>query len=174
MKKLTPNEFYDIRNEIYNDLVTNKLLTDKDTNFQKIDFILAQRLSVAWENYDKIKIKAITILWAEGDNSKYDKFPKIYPNYQATNKALKPIYDDITKDGIGGYNKVKFNLLFEDGETYEGKLYISENTDNPYTIDNVIGEHIKQHFKWVIESQKPNEEHIKQINNFLNNYNLDI
>jgi hypothetical protein len=119
---------------------------------------------------EKIKLKAITIHWAEGDNSKYDKFPQSYSSYVATNNALVPIYEDIMSDGLGGYNKVKFTLLFEDGETYEGKLYISETHDNPTLTDNLIGEHIKAHLNWVIEKETiPNTTEVK---NFLNQYSL--
>ena len=119
---------------------------------------------------EKIKLKAITIHWAEGDNSKYDKFPQSYSSYIATNNALVPIYEDIMSDCLGGYNKVKFTLLFEDGETYEGKLYISETHDNPTLTDNLIGEHIKAHLNWVIEKETiPNTTEVK---NFLNQYSL--
>jgi hypothetical protein len=83
---------------------------------------------------------------------------------------LIPIYEDIVSSGHGGYNKVKFTLLFEDGETYEGKLYISETHDNPTLTDNLIGEHIKAHLNWVIEKETiPNTTEVK---NFLNQYSL--
>jgi len=120
----------------------------------------------------KINLKAITIHWAEGDNSKYDKFPQLYPSYEATNKALIPIYEDIIKDSYGGYNKVKFTLLFEDGETYEGKLYVAENHDNPTITDNLIGHHIKEHLNWVVRENIVSDT--TEVTNFLNNYNLGI
>lgn len=171
MNKLTPQEFHEIRNKIYNDLLVNNLITDEDVNYSKIDFILGERLPIDWEK-DKINIKEITIHWAEGNNSNYDKFPKTYSSYVATNEALKPIYYDIVSDGLGGYNKVKFSLLFEDGETYDGKLYISEKDDNPTLTNNTIGEHIKKHLNWVIEKNAIPD--MTEVNQFLNNYNLDI
>jgi hypothetical protein len=64
----------------------------------------------------------------------------------------------------------KYIFLFEDGETYEGKLYISETHDNPTLTDNLIGEHIKAHLNWVIEKETiPNTTEVK---NFLNQYSL--
>ena len=84
----------------------------------------------------KINVKEITIHWAEGGNQKYDKFPKTYSSYAEVNKALKPIYEDFAEIGEG-YNKVKFTLMFEDGENYEGRLYVSEKYDIIISLDNL-------------------------------------
>ena len=96
MKKFTKDEFNAIRNEIYSDLVIEKVMADTDSNFMYLDSVLGRHLEVDWMeiNDDKIKLKAITIHWAEGDNSKYDKFPQSYSSYVATNDAIKHIYDD--------------------------------------------------------------------------------
>ena len=119
----------------------------------------------------KINVKEITIHWAEGGNQKYDKFPKTYSSYAEVNKALKPIYEDF--DEIGeGYNKVKFSLIFEDGETYEGRLYVCQKEDNPTTNENVIGDHITKFLNNIIKNNE--NEKIDRItaNNFINNYQL--
>jgi len=172
MKKFTKDEFNAIRNEIYSDLVIEKVMDDTDTNFMYLDSVLGRHLEVDWMEIDdnKIKLKAITIHWAEGDNSKYDKFPQSYSSYVATNKALIPIYEDIVSSGHGGYNKVKFTLLFEDNETYEGKLYISDTDDNPTLTNNVVGEHIREHLNWVIEKDAIADT--TEVKKFLNNYSL--
>ena len=119
----------------------------------------------------KINVKEITIHWAEGSNEKYDKFPKTYSSYAEVNKALKPIYEDF--DEIGeGYNKVKFTLMFEDGENYEGRLYVSEKYDNPTKSDNVIGQHIKDFLNNIIKNNENDKEDRTNANNFINNYQL--
>jgi hypothetical protein len=91
----------------------------------------------------------------QGQSKTYDKFPKTdkfktYSNYAEVNEALKPIYEDFAEIGEG-YNKVKFTLMFEDGENYEGRLYVSEKYDNPTKSDNVIGEHIKDFLNNIIK-----------------------
>lgn len=172
MEKLTRDEFNAIKNEIYSDLIIDNVMADTDTNFMYLDSVLGRHLNVDWlaEDDGKIKLKAITIHWAEGDNSKYDKFPQSYSSYVATNKALIPIYEDILSSGYGGYNKVRFTLLFEDNETYEGKLFISDKVDNPTLTDNVIGEHIKDHLNWVIEEDAIADT--TEVKNLLNKYSL--
>jgi hypothetical protein len=119
----------------------------------------------------KINVKEITIHWAEGDNKKYDKFPKTYSSYAEVNEALKPIYEDFAEIGEG-YNKVKFSLIFEDGETYEGRLYVCQKEDNPTTNENVIGDHITKFLNNIIKNNE--NEKIDRItaNNFINNYQL--
>lgn len=122
----------------------------------------------------KINVKEITIHWAEGDNQKYDKFPKTYSSYAEVNKALKPIYEDFAEIGEG-YNKVKkvkFTLMFEDGENYEGRLYVSGKYDNPTKSDNVIGEHIKDFLNNIIKNNENDKEDRTNANNFINNYQL--
>ena len=120
----------------------------------------------------KINLKEITIHWAQGDNSKYDNFPKTYTSYADINKALQPIYEDFAKDKAG-YNKVKFSLLFEDGEIYQGRLYVCEKYDNPTKSDNVIGEHIVNFLNNIIKDNENDKEDRINANNFINNYQLN-
>jgi hypothetical protein len=122
----------------------------------------------------KIKLKEIEIKWAEGDNSKYDKFPKKYTSWSAANKALMPILKDV-KESNGGYNKVKFVVVFEDGEDYAGRLDVSEKEDSPELSNNAIGKHI---YDYVIYSKDPksgsSEETRKGIDEWLNKYDLGL
>lgn len=111
----------------------------------------------------KINLKEITIHWAEGKNQNYDKFPKTYVSYAEVNEALKPIYKDFAEIGEG-YNKVKFSLLFEDGETYEGRLCVCEKEDNPTKNTNVIGDHITKFLNNIDENESID---------FINNYKLN-
>jgi len=115
---------------------------------------------------NQIELKEILIHWAEGANSKYDKFPKAYNSYEEANKALIPIYHDAAEfDGC--YNKVKFTATFQDGEPYEGRLEVCKKYDNPMISKNVFGEHIEKFLNYLVKNNS-NEE----AANFLNNYNL--
>jgi hypothetical protein len=124
----------------------------------------------------KVKIKEILIHWAEGDNSKYDKFPKKYKTWESANKAIIPIYEDNTKDGIdGGYNKVKFTVTFDDNENYDGRLDVSMREDNPTQTHNVIGQHIKDYLDYQLsEKSRTSEESKKEIIEWLEKYDLGL
>lgn len=119
----------------------------------------------------KVKMKDVLIHWAEGNTSKYDKFPKRYKTFAAANKAVIPVYksimDEIKRYGGGGYNKVKFTVTFQDGEQYEGRLDVSPREDNPTTTTNVIGKHIKEYLQYYIE-----KENSKEAAEFLEKYSL--
>ena len=121
----------------------------------------------------KHDIEFIEILWAEGDQSKYDKFPKKYYSFADANHALKPILDK--KEA--GYNRVKFNIIWKDKDksTYTGRLDISEKEDNPHTSPNLIGEHIIDFKNYYLKgegSKGESEESKAEIENFLLNYRL--
>lgn len=83
----------------------------------------------------------IVIHWHEGvptiaEDAKFSSF-------KSANDAIRKIYEneDMTWGHIG-YDKLKFSIHFTDGEVYaDGMLYLSPTEDNPFTIDNVIGEH---------------------------------
>ena len=114
-------------------------------------------------------LKHIEILWAEGDNSKYDKFPKKYTSWNLANKAVIPILDPEP-----GYNKVSFIVVWQDGETYEGRLDVSITEDNPTLTKNVFGQHIYDTLMYDITHPadwiKPSL--VKEYKEFLKNYDL--
>ncbi len=121
----------------------------------------------------KIKLKEIKIHWAEGDNSKYDKFPKMYSTWSKSNDAIIPILKD-NKSGFG-YNKVKFTVFYEDGETYDGRLDVSETEDNPTKTHNVIGQHIKDFLDYELsEKSKSSAESKKEVKEWLEKYDLGL
>lgn len=124
------------------------------------------------DNKAKVLLKDITIHWAEGDNSKYDKFPKTYTSWEAANKAVLPVLEK----GIGGYNKVKFTIVWKDKEDYQGGLDVSEKEDNPETTTNVFGEHIKAWFDWQLTSdRKQTSDATKaEIKRWLEKYDLGL
>jgi hypothetical protein len=119
----------------------------------------------------KIKVKNIIIHWAEGDTSKYDKFPKTYKTFSAAHKAIIPVYrslmDEIKKYGGGGYNKVKFTVNYQNGEQYEGRLDVSPKEDNPTTNTNIIGKHMKEVLNYYAGKND------KEAIDFLKNYSLN-
>lgn len=123
----------------------------------------------------KVPLKSLTIHWAEGDNSKYDKFPKEYKTWSAANNAVIPVYKDFAEDGGGGYNKVKFTALFEDGETYQGRLDVNEKEDNPTLTDSVFGLHIKQTLDYDLsDKSSTSEQGKKAAREFLEKYDLGL
>lgn len=123
---------------------------------------------------DFVKIKKITIVWSEGDQSKLPDFPKSYTTWKAANDDVKIIYDDFAKTDAGGYNKVKFQLEWADGEDYEGRLDVSEKEDNPYKTDNVIGVHVADYLKYLLEQPKTSNDDKLEIMDFLQRYDLGI
>lgn len=123
----------------------------------------------------KVKVKDIEILWSEGDQSKFDKFPKKYKTWKAANEAIKPIALD-TKE-YDSYNKVKFIVTFEDGETYEGRLDVTyDRYDSPFKSDNVVGNHIKEFLNYELDGEhsQATEETKKEIEEWLDNYDLGV
>lgn len=124
----------------------------------------------------KVKVKEITIHWAEGDNSRYDKFPKTYTTWEDSNNAILPVYSDIVKENVEGtYNKVKFTVKFEDGEEYEGRLDVSEKEDNPMKTHNVIGKHIKEFLDYQLsEKSRTTEDKKKEVREWLEKYDLGL
>jgi hypothetical protein len=125
------------------------------------------------EYKEKVGVSKIKILWAEGDNSKFDKFPKDYSSWALANKAIIPVYKDTIGDE--GYNKVKFSVIFKDGETYDGRLDVSEREDNPIKSNNVIGQHIKDYLDYMSsEKSVSSEDDKKEIKEWLEKYDLGL
>jgi thiol-disulfide isomerase/thioredoxin len=123
----------------------------------------------------KVKLKEILIHWAEGDNSKYDKFPKKYKTWEAANKAIIPVYEDYAEEGGGGYNKVKFTVTFDDNENYDGRLDVSTKEDNPTKTHNVIGQHIKDYLDYQLSEKSRTSEAVKkEILEWLEKYDLGL
>lgn len=122
---------------------------------------------------EKVKLSKIKILWAEGDTSKYDKFPKEYSSWELANKAVIPVYNDTLGDE--GYNKLKFEVTFKDGETYDGRLDVSEKEDNPTKTNNVIGKHIKEYLDYLSsEKSSSSEKEKEEIKEWLEKYDLGL
>ena len=155
------------------------LTLDKGTKEDVKDFLEVPKGKtpkiVKVEPKGKVKVKEILIHWAEGDNSKYDKFPKTYKTWEAANKAIIPVYEDYAKDDYGGYNKVKFTVTFEDGENYDGRLDVSTREDNPTKTHNVIGQHIKYYLDYQLsEKSRTSEANKKEIIEWLEKYDLGL
>jgi len=123
----------------------------------------------------KIKLKEIKIHWAEGDNSKYDIFPQFYKTWEAAHKAIIPIFNDFIKSGARGYNKVKFTAYFEDGDSYEGRLDVSDKEDNPTSTTNVIGNHINDFLMYQMSEKSQTSEAVKkEAKDYLDTYDLGL
>lgn len=121
-----------------------------------------------------VKVKSITILWAEGNQSNYPKFPQSYKTWKEANDVVKKIYDDFSESEGEGYNKAKFQIKWEDGEDYEGRLDVSEKEDNPYKSNNVIGEHVRDWLTYLMSEPKTSNEDKQEIMDFLAKYDLGL
>lgn len=89
----------------------------------------------------------IVVHWHEGvptiaEDAKFSSFKSV-------NDAIRKIYSHEDMEwGYEGYEKLKFSIHFTDGEVYaDGRLYLSPTGDNPFTTDNLIGEHCVQFLK---------------------------
>lgn len=122
----------------------------------------------------KIKMKNIVIEYAEGDTSKYDKFPKTYTSWKAANEALMPVSKNIGERG--GYNKVGFIVNFEDDSEYTGSLGITMGVnDNPFDTNNVIGEHIKTYLNYQLSGVHDiGDETRDEMTKWLKSYDLGV
>lgn len=83
----------------------------------------------------------IVIHWHEGVPTIAEEAR--FSSFKSANDAIRKIYShENMKWGHEGYDKLKFSIHFTDGEVYaDGMLYLSPTDDNPFTTDNVIGEH---------------------------------
>lgn len=122
----------------------------------------------------KVYAISIEILWAEGSQEVYDKFPKTYSTFAEANQALIPVFEDVYADrDDGGYNKVGFKINFEDGEEYEGRLYINKKMDNPTADENTIGTHVQNWIKMGMSGDIPYDKTPKEeYEKFLETYSL--
>ena len=112
----------------------------------------------------KIPLKNVEILWSEGIKSSLT--PANFKTYREANKFL---VDNINLVTTGGYDKTKFQLTFEDGETYTGRLDISSKEDNPTKTNNIFKDHIldfakyyKAEFSEFIEKYDLNDKTTKE------------
>lgn len=152
------------------DFILNKQQPPKE----KLPPVKASTVSKATTG-KKIGLKNLTIHWAEGNQSKFDKFPKKYKTWELAHKATIAIYNDATQDDTDSYNKVKFTATFNDGETYEGRLDVSKKYDNPTKTNNVFGLHIVEFLDFEAnKSTSTNAEDRKEIIDWLRKYDLGI
>lgn len=120
---------------------------------------------------NRIKLKEIIIHWAEGKSSYVDRFPKTYTTWESANEDLKPL---VEKAGQG-YNKAKFTVIFQDEETYDGRLDLSETEDNANTTSNVIGQHIYDYLSYHLSDKSESLDSTKkEIKEWLDKYDLGI
>lgn len=122
------------------------------------------------ESNGKIKVKEIRLFAAEGNVSGYG-FPKVVNTYEEANDAVIPVYENAIESNYA--NKCRFTVTFEDGETYDGDLFVGEKYDNP-TKGNVIGKHIKDYLEREIKENRQSEENKKEIREFLEKYDLGL
>lgn len=127
--------------------------------------------NVTNESKGKIKVKSITIHSSEGRVEGYG-FPKTFSSYEEANNALLDVLEDsIASNGYN--NSANFTILFEDGQKYEGTVFISEKRSNP-KLGNAIGKHVKSYLDFELSGNRQNEESKKEIREFLEKYDLGL
>ncbi len=99
----------------------------------------------------KVKMQKIVILWSEGLAEENLEFT----SWQEVNDLLLKIAQEHDRDGYSGsYAKTKFQLTWDDGETYEGRLDVNTKEDTN------IGQHILDIIKFYGGLWKP--DHLTQ------------
>jgi hypothetical protein len=124
-----------------------------------------------YDSNGKIKVKSITVHAAEGKSEGYG-FPKTFSSYDEANEALIPVLEDSIS--ANGYNAaVNFTVVFNDGQDYQGTVFVSEKRSNP-RLGNAIGKHIKSYLDFELSGNRQNEESKKEIREFLEKYDLGL
>ena len=75
-----------------------------------------------------------------------------FSSFKAANDAIRKIYDQHGTKWVDdrGCDKLDFSIYFTDGEVYQGTLGLSPREDNPFTTENVIGDHCVSYLEWPI------------------------
>lgn len=90
----------------------------------------------------------IVIHWHEGyqvikEDSKFKSF-------KSAHNAILKICDHNWWGENMGYYKLRFSIVFTDGEVYTGRLDLSPREDNPFATDNIIGKHCVDSLNYLI------------------------
>jgi len=103
----------------------------------KVQDIVQVSQDVVQGDTDLIKLKEIRVLSNEG---KVDLKSKTYTTWTDFTNAMKPLYDDT----IAGYNKVTFQVTFEDSSSFIDRVDVGKNDYNPLMQN--IGEYVERPF----------------------------
>jgi hypothetical protein len=104
----------------------------------KVQDVVQVSQDVVKGDTDLIKLKEIRVLSNEG---KVDLKSKTYTTWTDFTNALKPLYDDTN----AGYNKVTFQVTFEDSSSFIDRVDVGKNDYNP--IMQNIGEYVDRPFQ---------------------------
>lgn len=118
----------------------------------------------------KTQLKKITILWHEGNQATGIPNNTELPSFAEAQKAIMGIYQHNPGNLPDmGYDKLKFILEWQDGESYEGRLDMCQDDDNPFDHDNLIAWHCLRFLNY--HSAK-SEENLKANTEFLAKYSF--
>ena len=145
--------------------------------------LLLKRLNKIYNTYsrgkhskntlNKIKAKKIIINWFEGYEEDEPDKPRYYISYKrAHNRVLYLFNKEIKLNGSIKGRKVSFTIIFEDGEKYDGRLYLSPQEDDPRKTSNIFKQHITQYLNYLLNSTKTEDKDKDEIKEFLNKYDL--
>lgn len=120
--------------------------------------------SPANDNLDYIVIHGHEGVQAIETNAKFASF-------KSANDAIRKIFDQYGMEWRDdqGYYKLDFSIHFADGQVYaNGRLDLSPREDNPFTTDNLIGQHCVEFLEWQIANN--NDDSAK---NMLKDYSFE-
>ncbi len=111
----------------------------------------------------------VIIHWAEGFPL-YKEEAK-FSSFASAHQALLNIWNiNHCGDMAVGYTKIKFSIVYPDGEIYGGRLDMSPREDDPTKTDNLIKTHCMEHLDWLVEEGRQTQS---EINIWLAKYGFD-
>ena len=112
----------------------------------------------------------VKILWSESNVVNSKKFdPETYYPLEVVNKALREGANSVKSDGLGGYDKTKFELLVFDGtdmdfDTYEGRIDLGIEQDGFGA--SIVQNHIISYMEWLLNNKNtphcPDEKEVRK------------
>jgi hypothetical protein len=122
----------------------------------------------------KIPVKEITITRLEGPSIECDIGHKAH-SFEEANKIIKQMSKSAPREKEGGYDKVRFSVVFEDNPNYEQeKIYTGRIDMMHYTVEKNsreqnIEQHIHDHLSFYNGTLKPDHMSQKSYDDFLSN-----
>lgn len=104
----------------------------------------------------KVRAKSIVFVSAEGYNKEKDPFlKKPYKDFAHANKAVREMAYYRTEGG--GYDKTNFQITWDNGDTYEGRIDVDHNMR---TEQRPLTNHVVSHLKFLAGTH-PKPKHVK-------------
>lgn len=100
----------------------------------------------------KIKIKKVIITWKEGLIQESNMYPMTFRSIRDANRQIRA--NALSAPRTGGYDKHGFKIVWENGETYEGRMDVKYPGLPNNDLD--MSHHIKEHLRWLTKTSSDN------------------